>query len=214
MVSLSLTHRVRKAAIHAPLLVLLHGYGSNEDDLFGLVPYLDSRFTIVSLRGPHAYPPGYGWYDLEFTPNGIVRDEARIESSAALIEQCIEAAVSVYQCDASQVFLLGFSQGAAMTLQLFLTRPEKLKAAVALSGHVPDVGWNARAADSALTQKPIFVGHGTADPVVPIAAGRDARAKLETLPVALTYRERPGMDHTIDGLLLTEVSEWLGARLI
>ena len=213
MASLSLVHRVRLAAPGAPLLLLVHGYGSNEDDLFSLVPYLDGRFTAVSVRAPHAYPPGYGWYDITFTERGILRDEAMIEGSGERLETFLREAVDAYGASPTQVYLLGFSQGAAMTLQLFLTRPELLAGAVALSGHVPDVGWNARASGEALAGKPVFVGHGTADPVVPVAAGRDAQTRLGTLPLSLTYRERPGMGHTIDGELLAEVSAWLSARI-
>ena len=209
MASLSLVHRVRQAPAGAPLLLLVHGYGSNEDDLFSLVPYLDPRFTAVSVRAPHAYPPGYGWYDITFTDQGILRDEAMIEGSAAKIETFLGEAVVAYNADPARVIMLGFSQGAAMTLQLFLTRPSLLAGAVALSGHVPNVGWDARAPDESLAGKPVFVGHGTADPVVPISAGRDAQARLGALPVNLIYRERPGMGHTIDGDLLAEVSAWL-----
>jgi phospholipase/carboxylesterase len=208
-----MTHRVKQAPAGAPLLLLVHGYGSDENDLFSLAPYLDSRFTFVSMRAPHAYPPGFGWYDITFTDRGILRDEAMIEGSATALEAFLHEAIETYDADPARVFVLGFSQGAAMTLQLLLTRPELLAGAVALSGHVPDVGWNARVSDDALAGKPVFVGHGTADPVVPIAAGRDARARLGSLPLDLTYRERPGMGHTIDGELLAEVSSWLSARL-
>lgn len=208
-----MTHRVRQGPKGSPLLLLVHGYGSDENDLFSLIPYLDDRFTAVSVRAPHAYPPGYGWYDISFTDRGILRDEAMIEGSGQALETFLREAVEKYGADPARVFVLGFSQGAAMALQLLLTRPQLLAGAVALSGHVPDVGWDARASDDALAGKPVFVGHGVADPVVPIAAGRDARARLGSLPVNLTYRERPGMGHTIDGELLAEVSSWLSARL-
>ena len=208
-----MTHRVRQGPKDSPLLLLVHGYGSNEDDLFSLVPYLDDRFTAVSVRAPHAYPPGYGWYDISFTDRGILRDETRIEGSAATLETFLGEAVETYGADPARVFVLGFSQGAAMALQLLLTRPNLLAGAVALSGHIPDVGWKTRVASELLSGKPVFVGHGTTDPVVPIAAGRDASARLGSLPVDLTYRERPGMGHTIDGELLAEVGSWLSARL-
>lgn len=208
-----MTHRVKQAPAGAPLLLLVHGYGSDENDLFSLAPHLDARFTFVSVRAPHAYPPGFGWYDITFTDRGILRDEAMIEGSATTLEAFLHEAVETYDADPARVFILGFSQGAAMTLQLLLTRPELLAGAVALSGHIPDVGWNARAKGDALAGKPVFVGHGTADPVVPIAAGRDANNRLGSLPLDLTYRERPGMGHTIDGELLAEVSSWLSARL-
>lgn len=188
----------------APLLVLLHGYGSDENDLFGLSPYLDPRFALLSIRAPRRYPPGYGWYDVTFTEAGISVDETHLPDSAEGLLALLE------QAKAEKIALIGFSQGAAVALYLLLTRPERFVGAAALSGHVPETGWRHRAPDDALSGKPIFVAHGTRDAVVPVAAGRDAREKLSALPVQLVYKEY-AMAHEISGETLSDLVEWLKA---
>src|SRR5688500_14290447 len=128
----SLVHLVREPTQPSekpPTLLLLHGVGSNENDLFGLAPELDPRFRIVSARAPIELGPGaYGWYEVAFTPTGIVGNLEQAHSSLARLVGFVD------QLAAERLFLLGFSQGAIMTLGLALTQPEKVAAAVALSG--------------------------------------------------------------------------------
>ena len=85
MKELSLVHLVREPLVkeeHPPLLLLLHGVGSNEEDLYGLVPYLDKRFLIVSARAPITLEPGsYAWFELTFTPQGPIINPAQAEAS-------------------------------------------------------------------------------------------------------------------------------------
>jgi phospholipase/carboxylesterase len=208
-VHMALIHQTRPAVgPNPPLLVLLHGYGADEHDLFALAPYLDPRFHIVSVRAPRHYPPGYGWYDVAFTQAGIQVDDTHLPESAG---QVLALLVSLQEAQSFRsVTLLGFSQGAAVALYLLLTQPDEIGAVAALSGHVPTVGWENRVAFS---DKPVFVAHGTRDMVVPIAAGRDAKEKLSTLPVVLDYHEYP-MTHEISGETLTDLNAWLEACLL
>jgi phospholipase/carboxylesterase len=207
-VRMALIHRTRPGiGPNPPLLVLLHGYGSDENDLFALAPYLDPRFHIVSVRAPRRYPPGYGWYDVAFTQAGIQVDETYLPESAAEVLALLATLKEVQAF--SSVTLLGFSQGAAVALYLLLTHPAEIDAVAALSGHVPRTGWENRAE---FADKPVFVAHGTRDMVVPIAAGRDAKEKLSTLPVPLSYHEYP-MTHEISGETLTDLNAWLEGRL-
>ena len=85
MQPLSLVHLVREPIVEVrnpPLLLLLHGVGSNEYDLFGLAPYLDERFLIISVRAPNTIGPrSYAWFDVDFTPQGPVIDPAQAEAS-------------------------------------------------------------------------------------------------------------------------------------
>src|SRR5262244_2545890 len=94
-----------------PLLLLLHGYGANEDDLFSLAPYLDERFMIVSPRAPVTLQPmSYAWFNLGFTQQGIVINPEEIEGSRRLLHKFISEIVQIYQCDPNAVYLMGFSQ--------------------------------------------------------------------------------------------------------
>ena len=210
---LALKHIVREPVgggrAAPPLLLLLHGVGSNEDDLFALAPYLDERFLVVSARAPVALDyGGYGWFRIDFTPRGMEADVGQAKKSLEMLPDFIDGLVEAYGADAGRVYLAGFSQGAMMSLALLLTRPEKLAGVVAMSGRLP-VNVLGREPDrESLKGKPVMVTHGLYDPVLPVENGRAAREYLGGLPVALTYREYP-MAHEVSMESLRDVTQWL-----
>ncbi len=216
--TLSLTHLVREPAgggqtSPPPLLLLLHGVGSNEQDLFGLAPYLDKRFLVVSARAPVALGyGGYGWFNIEFTPQGMSADIEQAKRSLAMLPGFIDELVAAYGADARRVYLAGFSQGAMMSLALLLTRPEKTAGVVAMSGRLPVHVLESEPDREALQGKPVLLTHGVYDPVLPVENGRAARDYLGGLPVALTYREYP-MAHEVSMESLRDVTGWLSAAL-
>ena len=196
-----------------PLLLLLHGYGANEDDLFSLAPYLDERFMIVSARGPIALQPmSYAWFNLGFTPQGIIVNPEEVESSRRRIHKFIGEIVNAYECDPDAVYLVGFSQGAMMSLAVALTYPGSAAGVVAMSGRMLSRTPAMIADKDALIGLPIFVAHGARDMLLPINHGREARAMLSELPVELTYREYD-MGHEISYDSLKDVTGWLKERL-
>jgi phospholipase/carboxylesterase len=196
-----------------PLLLLLHGYGANEDDLFSLAPYLDERFLVVSARAPvNLRGMGYAWFNLGFTPQGIAVDPEEIEQARHTLRKFIGEVVEAYDCDPNAVYLVGFSQGAMMSLAVALTFPGIAAAVVAMSGRLLPQTLHLITDKDALIGLPVFVVHGTRDTVVPIGHGRDTRAKLAELPVDLTYREYE-MAHEVSVESLEDVTEWLKERL-
>lgn len=210
---LSLTHLVReprRRGPHAPpLLLLLHGIGSNEEDLFGLAPHLDERFLVVSARAPVVLGyGGYGWFQIEFTPDGMVADIEQAKRSLNLLPGFIDGLVETYRADGGRVFLAGFSQGAMMSLALLLTRPEKIAGVVAMSGRLPRQVLEREPDAGALSGKPVLITHGLYDPVLSVGNGRAARDYLRELPVSLTYREYP-MGHEVSAESLRDVTDWL-----
>lgn len=215
---LSLVHLVRQplqtsAATPPPLLLLLHGIGSNEDDLFGLAPYLDERFLVVSARAPIVMGAGaYGWFNIEFTAEGIVADAQQARQSLELLPGFLDELIKTYRADARCVYLAGFSQGAMMSLAFALTRPEQIAGVIAMSGRFPAQAIGDDLNRKALEGMPILVTHGIYDPVLPIEAGRMTRTMLEALPVELTYHEYP-MAHEVSRESLRDVSAWLSASL-
>jgi phospholipase/carboxylesterase len=196
-----------------PLLLLLHGYGANEDDLFSLAPYLDERFLVVSARAPVTLAPmSYAWFNLGFTPQGVSINPEEAESSRLTLRKFIGEVVEAYQCNPNAVYLMGFSQGAMMSLAVALTFPGVAAAVVAMSGRLLPQTLTQIADEDALIGLPIFAAHGRRDTVLPISHGRDTRAKLSELPVELTYREYE-MGHEISYDSLNDISEWLEEQL-
>jgi len=196
-----------------PLLLLLHGYGANEDDLFSLAPYLDERFMIVSARAPVTLQPmSYAWFNLGFAPQGIIVNPAEVESSRRTIRKFIGEIVEAYKCDPNAVYLMGFSQGAMMSLAVALTYPGSAAGVVAMSGRMLPQTLSRIPDKDALIGLPIFMAHGARDTLLPVSHGRDARAALSELPVELTYREYD-MGHEISADSLEDITEWLKDRL-
>ncbi len=214
---LALKHLVRRPAGEGetapPLLLLLHGVGSNEEDLFGLAHYLDRRFLVVSARAPVALDyGGYGWFRIDFTPRGMVADVEQAKRSLELLPGFIDGLVETYGADSRRVYLCGFSQGAMMSLALLLTRPEKVAGVVAMSGRLPVQVLEREPDREALEGKPVLVTHGLYDTVLPVEQGRAARDHLGALPVELTYREYP-MAHEVSAESLRDVTAWLSRAL-
>ncbi|MEM8532551.1 MAG: alpha/beta hydrolase [Chloroflexota bacterium] len=214
--SLSLVHLIRKPTTQEakpPLLILLHGYGSNEQDLFGLSPYLDERFLVVSIRAPlMLMPGGYAWFELGITPNGITFDPVQVGSSFARVTTFIQEAIDAYQVDESRIFLLGFSQGAMISSGIALTKPHLVTGVVLMSGSIPSQDLLPIAPAEQLADKPFLVTHGTVDEVLPISHGRASRDLLQRLPVNLVYHEYP-MGHEINMPCLQDMTTWLKERL-
>lgn len=195
-----------------PLLVLLHGYGSDEEDLMGLAPYLDPRFQVVSARAPHPLEMGgFAWFPVEFTPFGLVLDHAQARMAGAQLEELLGELRAAPGVDAQRVFLLGFSQGASMALSAALHRPEWVAGVVLLSGLVV-AEMIPQGELAALRGLKVLMIHGRQDPLIPISQGRASRQRVEQLPVALSYREYE-MGHEINQECLEDFRAWLGEGL-
>ena len=215
-VSLSLKHRLRRPKAGTgkpPLLLLLHGVGSNEDDLFELERELDPRFVVVSARGPHTLRPGsYAWFEVQFGPNGPIINPQQAEASRLHLLTFMAEAINAYDTDPAQVYLLGFSQGAIMSASVALTAPERMAGAVLMSGRILPEIQDKLAPREQLARLPIFLIHGTDDATLPIAYGRASCDLLTGLGVNLRYREFR-MGHQVTAASLAEVNAWLAERL-
>ncbi len=215
---LSLAHLVQEPTQKTdggkpPLLVLLHGVGSNEQDLFALASYADPRFFVISARAPLVLGPGaYGWYRVQFTEHGPQHDPAEAEGGRTAAAAFVREALTAYDLDPQRVYLAGFSQGAITSLGIALTAPEMIAGAVIMSGRLLPEVREAMASPTRLQGLPLFVAHGTRDAVLPISMGREINQVLSGLPVALTYREYD-MAHQVSAASLGEISAWLSRRL-
>ncbi|WP_210098800.1 alpha/beta hydrolase [Microbacterium phyllosphaerae] len=190
-----------------PLLVLLHGYGADEHDLFGLMPYLPKGIAVASVAAPLAPPwpmPGRSWYAIEGLDG---RNSDSVTAAAEAFLRWLDGAAA----NAPTVALLGFSQGAAVALQAMRLSPERVATVVALSGYVAE---GELPNDDALTEaKPhVFWGRGTNDQVIPEA--RVAHT-AQWLPAhsELSGRVYTGLTHSISEDELRDVHTFLAKWL-
>jgi phospholipase/carboxylesterase len=204
--------RVRTAAGEpAGALVLFHGRGADEHDLFPLLDALDPEQLLVGAtpRGPLSMPPGGAhWYVL----GGIGTPEREtFSASYEAASSWLEGFLAEHGVGYDRLVLGGFSQGGVMAYSLGLGSGRPRPAAiVAFSSFVPTVeGFEL---DLSPPLPPVAIGHGTLDPVIEVEWGRRARALLESAGAEVLYRETP-MLHQIDPEFVREVSDWLRAVL-
>jgi phospholipase/carboxylesterase len=184
-----------------PLLVLLHGVGSNERDLMGLAPGLASEWTLASLRAPLRVGPGFGWYPLS-TPGSP--DPVAVDAGLEAVLAWLDGVAG----DHGRIGLLGFSQGASMALQALRTRPTGFAFAVGLSGFVVPGVTDGRDEALATVRPPVFLGHGDADPVIPPAATART-AEWAAAHTAVTERTYPGLPHAVSAEELADVRAFI-----
>ena len=214
MLDLPLTFLQRPAAAGTPrpwLLVLMHGVGSNEQDLFGLSSQIPERFHVLSLRAPHRMGPGsHAWFDFSIEPGSGARsiNEEQEAHSRALVAQTIEAASAQLGIAPERVVVGGFSQGGIMALSLLLTRPELLHAAVVWHSRLLAQVLPLQASHDALHGKKLWLSHGTRDNVIPLANALAIAHHMATLPVSVTFREYPS-EHEIRPSELAATVAWL-----
>ncbi|NMM87003.1 phospholipase [Rhodococcus sp. SRB_17] len=215
MLDLPLTFLSRPASAGTTqpwLLVLMHGVGSNEQDLFGLAAHIPGRFHVLSLRAPYRMAPGaFAWFDFSVAPGGARSiNETQEAASRALLAQVLASAQKQLGIPPERVVVGGFSQGGIMALSLLLTRPELLHAALVWHSRLLPQAVALGAPADALRGRQLWLSHGTHDNVIPLANAHAVRQHLEALPVAVTYREFPGA-HEIRPAELAATVAWLEA---
>ncbi len=206
---MSLVYRIREVEAPQGDLVLLHGRGADEHDLFGLFDVLDPdrRLRGITVGGPLRLPPGgKHWY---VVPRVGFPDHDTFHASYAALGELLDGELAL---DWSRTVVGGFSQGTVMSYALGLGAGRPVPAGImALSGFVPTVdGWTADLA--ARRDLPVMIAHGSADPVISVDFARAARAELEAAGLRVTYRESP-VGHTIDPRGIPELQGWLAERV-
>lgn len=189
-----------------PLLLLLHGYGADERDLFGLAQLLPSAFDIAALRAPLAPPwpaPGYSWYPIEGLES---RDPVHVTDAAHRVLEWLDAAAPDVP-----VGLLGFSQGGAVAIQALRLDPARFAFIVNLSGYATP---GDMPGDAALAERrpPVFWGRGTRDEVIPPFLV-DHTSQWLPDHVELSGRVYTGLTHSVSDQELADVVVFLDKQL-
>lgn len=210
--NLSLTHIVRPSSLSqkAPLLLLLHGYGSDENDLFSFASELPEEFLIVSAKAPYPLQLyGNAWYAINFDGDGgKFNDTNQAIESRELILKFIEELIQAYPIDENNINLLGFSQGAILSYALSLTYPEKIKRVVALSGYIDPEMISGNPEDKNTENLKIYASHGSLDQVIPVSWARKNKDYLTSFGVNFVYEEFP-VGHGVSPQNFFNLKRWL-----
>lgn len=211
--SFSLYHLVREPKVKLeknPLLLLLHGYGSNEEDLFSFASELPDDYFVISARAPYPLPPyGNAWYAIHFDADeNKFSDNDQARESRDLIAHFVDELVENYPIDKDKVTLIGFSQGAILSYSVALSFPEKVQRVVALSGYfnmdIIDVNFR----NNNISNLKFFISHGTVDQVIPVDWARKAPDFLKGLGLDVVYREYP-VGHGVAPQNFYDFKNWL-----
>lgn len=181
------------------LVILLHGVGADGNDLIGLAPYYQQALPHARFISPNApfrfdmAPYGYQWFSLQDST-----EEARLEGArraAPSLDAFIDAELAKDGLADDRLALIGFSQGAMMSLHVGLRRARPMAAIVSYSGIL--VGGESLETEIR-SRPPVLLTHGTDDPVLPFAALAHAEAGLKALGLTVEAHARPGLPHGID----------------
>lgn len=210
---MSLEHIIRfpktKAALH-PAIFLLHGYGSNEEDLFSFATELPDNAYVVSLRAPHVLMyQAYAWYAINFDADeNKFSDMHQARESREIIMRFIEDFITKNPIDTEDITLMGFSQGAILSYATALSYPEKIRRVVAMSGYLNTEMAVDDYANLNLNNLKIFASHGTQDQVIPINWAEKAPSILRPLGVDIRFKSYPAA-HGVAPENFYDIKDWL-----
>jgi thioredoxin 1 len=194
------------------VLLLLHGFGADERDLGGLLPYLDpeGRFVTVLPRGPHSAPPGFSWFDIQSADPEAVRS-GQLDALAQL-DDLLDSACEEHGFPRAHAIVAGFSQGGGLALLLGLRESDRPHPAgvLAMSPFAPAEAVDAVVDWEAARSVPVLLQHGTDDPMIPVQRARDLAAILVEHDVPVVFGEYP-MGHEVALESVQQGHGWLDA---
>ena len=211
--SLSLEFKIREPKVKLdknPLLLLLHGYGSNEADLFSFAEELPENYYIISARAPYDMQYGsYAWYAINFDADqNKFSDNEQARISRDLIAKFIDELIQAYPIDSNNVSLIGFSQGSILSYAVALSYPEKAQRVVALSGYLNEEIIVDNYKNNDFSNLKMFVSHGSVDQVIPVTWAKKAPEILNALHIANEYKEYP-VGHGVHPQNFADLKNWL-----
>ena len=214
--TLSLHHVIRKSTLteNAPLLIMMHGYGSDENDLFSFASELPKELFIISVKAPHPMQPyGNAWYAINFDADkGKWSDNEEAIESRDLIATFIDEVVTTYPVNKNNVSLLGFSQGTILSYAVALTYPEKIKNIIALSGYINKDIFPQDIENRDYSKLDFYYSHGSSDQVIPVNWARLISPILDSLNIKYKYSEFP-VGHGVAPQNFYELKDWLSTRI-
>jgi len=203
----------KKIIENPPLLILLHGYGSNEQDLFSFSEELPDELIIISARAPYTMGNGsFAWYEINFDNNNDkFSDLEQARKSIGIIAQFIKEIKQKYSSELSKTFLLGFSQGAILSYAFSFLHPNKVNHVIALSGYINEelIPNNSKDLD---IKTSYYISHGLVDQMIPIDLARKSKIILNNLKLENSYNEYP-IGHGVAPQNFYSFKNWIEKRL-
>ncbi|MCR8659853.1 alpha/beta hydrolase [Paenibacillus endoradicis] len=187
-----------------PTIFTLHGKGSDEKNMFQLVEPLNEQFIIVGIRGNLRLGMGFQFYELKSLGNPI---REMFDLAIQNLESFIRYATEKYPIDANKRYLLGFSQGAILSMSLALTMGDQLRGIVALNGYVPHFV-KAEYSLQSIEDVSMFISHGEYDSVFPIQIGYETAEYFQKKTSKVTFNIYPS-DHGVSEGNRTDFVQWL-----
>ena len=192
-----------------PVIILLHGVGSNEQDLFSFADQIPDKYLVISVRAPYTLSEGsYAWYQVDFSTGKPAINSEQEERSRNTIIQFITELKKDFSFDEKQVYLGGFSQGGIMAYSVGLTRPDLIRGIVIMSGRLLEEVKPLIASKEKLSQLKVFISHGTNDQILGIHYARESAAYLNGLNINHSYKEYLE-GHGINNAMLSDMVNWL-----
>ena len=194
----------------SPLLLLLHGFGSNESDLHSFANYLPENHYIVSIRAPFNLPNGgFAWYNISFDEDmNKFNDHEQAKNSINMIINFIEELSNKYLIDKNKISLLGFSQGTILSYALCLNYPEKFKNIIGFSGYIDEAMINVKSKNIDYSRLNLYISHGKDDPVIPVDWARKSTEVLKRNKINYSFNEF-NSGHTISSENFYDFKNWL-----
>ncbi|SDS44023.1 alpha/beta hydrolase [Christiangramia echinicola] len=213
----SLQHIIREPKIksdNAPVLIMLHGYGSDENDLFSFASELPEELFIISVKAPYKMQPyGNAWYAIHWDNNdGKFSDDLQAIKSRETIKDFIGEVIKNYPVDPENINLLGFSQGSILSYAVALSYPEFINNVVALSGYVNQGILKDGFENNDFSNLDFYCSHGSVDQVIPVDWARKTKPFLDNLNIKNAYSEFP-VGHGVAPQNFFELKEWLKNRI-
>ena len=194
---------------HPLAIILLHGVGSNEADLFSFANQLPEKYLVISVRASISLGGNsFAWYQVDFSTGKPVFNFQQVEESRTTLIKFISQIKEKYSVNSDEIYLCGFSQGAIMSYSIGLTRPDLIKGIAVMSGRLLEEIKPLIASKDKLQPLKVFISHGTNDSTLPIQYAKDANAFLKTLNINPSFKEYQA-GHEINNDMLSDLINWL-----
>ncbi len=209
-----LAYRVRAGANHQPLIIMIHGLGGDENVTWVFEQVLPKYATVIAPRAPMWIDPntpfaeeasgGYSW----FRPTQLPRPDApTLTRSIEQLQVFIRKAREKYQANENEVYLLGFSQGAAVSYALSFAMPNEIAGVIALAGFLPELDHMNLPETRVFPKHGYLILHGLEDQRVPIEYARQAVEQMRSIGASVKYHEYP-IGHKIPAQGLKDIKHW------